>query len=223
VRARGFDLYVIRNVNLDPVTFLRLNSNYSSINAFGNGGWNDYKALQVQVNLIPDANRLMKIAYTLATNRSNSNTTLSAGAATNPFDLSEDEGPADNDVRHSMAINGSTTLPLGMQLSGLFTYRSALPYSATSAAPRPDGRPFAFRPQSRNSLRGDDALTLDVRMAKTFPIGARRSASAFIEMFNVTDALNYSDYIGSVTSVLFGQPTSAAPKRRTQLGVRIEF
>jgi hypothetical protein len=165
----------------------------------------------------------VKIAYTLAANRNNTNTTLSAGGATNPFDLSEDEGPADNDVRHTLAINGSTTLPFGMQLSGMLTHRSALPYSAVTSAPRPDGKPFAFRPEPRNAQRGDSALSLDVRVGKSVKFSGRSSVIAFVEVFNVTNALNYGDYIGTVTSSLFGRPTTAGPKRRTQVGLRVEF
>lgn len=223
VKGRGFDLYVVRNVNLDPITFERLNPDYGAINAVGNGGWSDYKGLQVQLNIVPESDRLVKIAYTLASNRSNTNTTLSTGAATNPFDYSEDEGFADNDVRHTLAINGSTTLPLGMQLSGLWTYRSALPFSAVTSAPRPDGKPFGFRPEPRNARRGDSAHSLDLRVTKTVEIGERFAASAFLEVFNLTNEDNYGDYIGTVTSALFGQPTTAGPKRRTQLGLRIDF
>lgn len=223
VGARGFDLYVIRNVNLDPVTFNRLDPRYSVNNAFGNGGWNAYKALQVQVNIVPGADRLLKIAYTLASNRSNTNATLSTGTATNPFDLSEDEGPADNDVRHTVAVNGSTTFPYGIQLSGLWTYRSALPFSAVTTARRPDGKPFGFRPEPRNARRGDSAQSLDIRLAKTVRFGSYRAASAFIEAFNLTNAVNFDGYIGTVTSALFGKPTTAGPMRRMQLGLRFDF
>lgn len=222
VDAHGFDLYIIRNVNIDAGTFQRVNPNYSAINAFGNGGWNDYRALQLQVNLVPTADRLLKIAYTLARNRNNTNSTLSAGAATNPFDFSEDEGPADNDVRHSLAINGSSALPLGVQLSGLLMVRSALPFSATTSAPRPDGKPFAWRPEPRNERRGDGALSLDLRLSKTVKVG-RLAASAFLEVFNLTNEVNYDGFIGTVTSSLFGQPTTAGPKRRMQLGFRVDF
>src|SRR6185436_11201863 len=138
VYARGFDLYVIRDVNLDPVTFQRVNPNYSSVSTFGSGGWNAYRALQGQATVVPGAQTLVKMAYTLATNRSNTSATLSSGVATNPFDYSEDEGPTDNDVRHTMALNGSTVLPLGLQLSGILSYRSGRPYSAVTNAPRPD-------------------------------------------------------------------------------------
>ena len=213
----------IRDVNFDPITLRRVNPNYSTISTFGNGGWNAYKALQVQINVAPNARHLLKFAYTLATNRSNTNTTLSSGVATNPLDYSEDVGPTDNDVRHSVAMNGSATLPPGIQVSGIVSYRSALPYSAVSNAPRPDGKPFSFRPESRNARRGDSALSLDLRLAKIVKVGVHCSATAFIEVFNVTNEVNYGDYIGTVTSTLFGQPTTGGPMRRTQVGFRVDF
>ena len=40
---------------------------------------------------------------------------------------------------------------------------------------------------------------------------------------NVTDAVNYGDFISTLTSIRFGQPTTAGPKRRTQLGFRMDF
>jgi hypothetical protein len=223
VYARGYDLYVIRDANLDPTTLQRVNPNYSSISTFGNGGWSSYKALQVQMNVIPRVRHLLKVAYTLATNRSNTSSTLSGGLATNPFDFSEDAGPGDSDVRHNVAMNGSSILPLDLQVSGILSYRSALPYSAVTNARRPDGKPFAFRPEPRNAKRGDPALSLDLRIAKIVRLGARRSGTAFIEAFNVTNEVNYGDYVGTVTSSVFGQPTTAGPMRRTQLGFRFDF
>jgi hypothetical protein len=224
VYSRGRELYVIRDTNLDPVTFLRVNPNYSSITSFGSEGWNEYKALQAQLNIVPGARHLVKAAYTIATNRSNTSATLSTGVATNPFDLAEDEGPTDHDVRHIVAVSGSTMLPLGMQVSGLFSGRTALPYSAVTLAPRADGRPFGFRPEPRNSRRGDSALSLDVRVAKVVPLGATgRMATAFLEAFNLTNTSSYGDYAENVASSLFGRPTTASPKRRLQLGFRFDF
>ena len=222
VYAQGRDLYVLRNVNLDPVTLQRVNSGYSTINAFGNGGWNRYRALQLQVGTT-GAQQFLKAAYTLATNRSNTNATLSAGSATNPFDYSEDEGPADNDVRHAFVVNGSTALPGSLQISGILRYRSALPYSAVSAAPRPDGKPFGFRPEPRNARRGDGALSVDLRLATRLTFIPRVSLMPFAEVFNLTNTLNYGDYIGTISSALFAQPTTAGPRRRTQFGLRMDW
>jgi hypothetical protein len=170
-----------------------------------------------------DKRQSARLSSMVATNRSNTNTTLSAGAATNPFDYSEDEGPADNDVRHTLAVNGSATLPMDIQLAGIASYRSALPYSATTSASRPDGKPFGFRPEPRNARRGDSALSIDLRLSKTIRVGTARSVTVFAEVFNITNHVNYGGYIGTVTSSRFGEPTTAGPPRRTQLGVRIDF
>lgn len=223
VYARGNELYVIRNTNLNPVTFAPINPNYSTINAFGNGGRSRYKALQVQVNAVPEPRTFVKLAYTLASNRSNTAATLSTGASTNPFDLSEDEGPTDQDVRHILALNGAHLLPLDIELSGIVSYRSGLPFSATTNASRPDGKPFGFRPEPRNARRGDSSFSIDVRFGKSVRFGNRHNAIAFVEIFNLTNQLNYGNYIGTITSSRFGEPTTATPKRRLQLGFRVDF
>lgn len=223
VYAHGRDLYIIRNTNLDPTTLRTINPSYTSINSFGNGGLSRYRALQLQTTVIPSASRFLKLAYTLAANRGNTNTTLSGGAATNPFDDAEDDGPSDNDVRHNLTVNGSSTLPLGLQVSGIVSFRSALPYSATTTAPRPDGKPFGFRPEPRNARRGDTAVSLDVRLGKRIALGRRHSATAFLESFNVTNHVNYSQYTGTITSSQFGRPATAGPPRLIQLGFRIDF
>jgi hypothetical protein len=62
-----------------------------------------------------------------------------------------------------------------------------------------------------------------MRLAKILKLNAHRSASAFIEVFNVSNEANYGDYIGTVTSTLFGQPTTAGPRRRIQLGFQTDF
>jgi hypothetical protein len=120
-------------------------------------------------------------------------------------------------------VNGITSLPFDVQLSGILSYRSALPYSAITNAPRPDGKPFSYRPEPRNARRGDSALSLDVRLAKSVRLRRRGSAMFLAEMFNLTNAVNYADYIGTITSSQFGKPTTAGPKRRLQLGFRLEF
>jgi hypothetical protein len=56
------------------------------------------------------------IAYTLATSRSNTSSTLSTGVATNSFDSAEDEGPTNSDVRHAVALHGVIGLPLRFQV-----------------------------------------------------------------------------------------------------------
>jgi len=82
---------------------------------------------------------------------------------------------------------------------------------------------LGFRPEPRNARRADSDWRLDVRFAKSVALGAGRSVSALVEVFNITNEPSYSDYISSVTSSLFGRPTTAAPRRRIQLGFRLDL
>ena len=229
--ARGLDQYLIRDVNYDREAALqgrsvRVNPNYSFINRYGNGGKFTYRALQVQVGFAPSAKHLVRLSYTLAKNESNTNTALMGisadGAATNPFDYEEDFGPTNNDIRHNLSIDAVTTLPLGIQASGILSARSALPWSVTTSA-QLDSDVFPDRPEPRNSRRGDGFFSLDMRLARAFPFRARWAATAFVEIYNVTNATNYVDYIGTIGAAQFGQPTAALEKRRVQLGFRVDF
>jgi hypothetical protein len=222
VFARGFDEYVIRNVNLDPNTLRPIDPAHSVISSFGNGGWSRYRALQLQLTA-DGASYHVRASETLASTRSNTNATLSSGVATNPFDYREDEGPADNDVRNAVSANGWVRLPWGLEASGIFSYRSALPFSATTTKRRPDGKPFGYRPEPRNSRRGDSDVSLDLRLVERIGLGGGRSASLVAEAFNVTNASNYTQYIGDIASTLFGHPTLAGPPRRVELGFRFDW
>jgi hypothetical protein len=232
VYSRGIDQYIIRDVNIDRAAALddgrivRPNPNYSFLNSYGNGGRFTYRAVQMQASFAPGPRHLAKLAYTLAKNESNTFTVLSGAAggvgATNPFDYDEDKGPADNDVRHALTVNGFTTLPFDTRLSAIVAYRSALPYSVTTPL-QLDPDPFPDRPEPRNSRRGDSFVSLDARLAKVFRVTSRRSVTGFVEVFNVTNAANLIRYVGALGSSLFGQPTGALEKRRTQVGFRVDF
>ena len=232
VYSRGIDQYLIRDVNIDRAaalgagTIVRPNPNYSFINSYGNEGYFAYRALQLQASFSPSPAHVARLAYTFAKNEGNSFTVLSGApggiGATNPFDSDEDKGPTDNDVRHALAMNGFTTVPAGIQLSAILAYRSALPYSVTTPLPL-DPDPFTDRPEPRNSRRGDGFFSLDVRLSREVRFARRHTVTGFIEMFNVTNARNFTGYVGALGSALLGQPTAAFEKRRTQVGFRLDF
>lgn len=67
------------------------------------------------------------------------------------------------------------------------------------------------------------AVSLDARLSKVIRFTGRRSVTGFVGMFNVTNAVNLRSYVGALGSNLFGQPTAALEKRRTQVGLRVDF
>jgi hypothetical protein len=219
VHARGEDGILARNLNVElrDGQFVRKDERYTTFNRTSNDGWTRYHGLQTRAEYRATQVRL-GTSYTLAKATSNTLATgVSGTAATNPLDLSIDEGPANEDRRHVLVIDGSYQLPYGFQAAGIWRYYSPLPYSVSS-------RFVVFaRPEPRNSRRGDNEFNLDLRVGKTFNLREAMSASLFWEMFNALNTDNFQAYNGSMESALFGLPSRALPKRRQQIGVRFNF
>src|SRR6266702_6659894 len=107
---------------------------------------------------------------------------------------------------------------------------SGRPYSLTTgrddnhdglAIDRPDG-------VRRNSLESPGYLGLDLRWSKDFVLDAAKKEkspkiTAAIDAFNVTNRVNYSGYIGNLTSPFFGRAIASRPARRLQLSMRFVF
>ena len=158
------------------------------------------------------------LSYTLSKATSNSNASaVGGGAATNPLDLSVDDGRPTRIGATTSSWDASYPFPLDFQLAGIYRYASALPYSVSSR--------FVInaRPEPRNSRRGDDEKNFDLRVGKQFKLRAqhvdrcsgRCSTSSTRTISRPTRA--------RLESTAFGQPARALPKRRQQFGFRVDF
>ena len=219
VFSDGDDVLLQRNVNLNFVNgqWVNIDPRFTGINVAENAGFIKYHALQTRTEY--RGNKLRTgLSYTLSKSTSNSSASgVGGGAATNPLDLSVDEGPTNEDRRNNVAWDASYSFPLDFQLAGIYRYGSALPYSVTSR--------FVInaRPEPRNSRRGDDEKNFDVRVGKRFKLPRNSAISLFWEMFNVFNVDNFQAYQGSLESTAFGQPARALAKRRQQFGLRVDF
>lgn len=219
IRSDGKDVFLQRNVNLDFVNgnWVNIDPRFTGVNLAENLGYIEYNALQTRGEY--RGTRLRTgISYTLAKATSNSNTSaVGGGLATNPLDLSVDDGPTNEDRRHNFVFDASYQFPLDFQVAGIYRYASALPYSVSSR--------FVInaRPEPRNSRRGDDEKNLDLRLGKQFKLPRNVAIGVFWEVFNVTNQDNFQAFQGSLESTAFGQPGRALPKRRQQFGFRIDF
>jgi hypothetical protein len=204
-------------------TYARKDPRYSNITLVGNGGSIWYNGLETRVELRASANARAGVSYTLSKTTSNTSTGLSTGGTTNPFNLNEDLGPDDNDRRHNVVVDASYLVPrIDVQVAGISTYRSAVPYSVTTSF-QLDADPFADRPEPRNSRRGSPEKETDLRISKIIRLGGKRMGTVFWEMFNVFNVDNWLRYQGSLQSAQFGQPLTEGPKRQQQLGLRFDF
>jgi hypothetical protein len=116
----------------DVPTAPRTRTQFQRINQIQSIGEVDYKALLVRLEKQLDQRYMYRVSYTLADSYGN----LPGGATTFTMTQAEapqlDEGPSSSDRRHAIAVSGSVLLPADITLSGVFSYRSTMPFSATA-------------------------------------------------------------------------------------------
>lgn len=220
-RGKGMPLYVEENIALVNGEYVQPDPRFATISTLKNVGTSKYNAALASLRY-HKAKGAAEVSYTLSKTTSNNSSNIFGASPTNPFDLSEDEGPDVTDRRHNLVVNGNYTFPWDIQLSGIWAYRSGPAYSMTTRL-QLDDDPFADRPEPKGSRRGDDFSSVDLRATKTFKIGGRARLAVFWEMYNLFNTDNFFAYVGRRESPLFGQPTAAYEKRRQQGGVRIDF
>ena len=142
-------------------------------------------------------------------------------------------GPLNTDARHRLTLSGLWRAPLGINVSGMFRYRSALPYTRFASDPvtgapldlNGDGFPYDLAGRdSVNSARGSSFSQLDVRLSKEFSFADALSVELIGEVFNVLNEKNPALFNR------FGEPSAYAgssavqPEQRLgQVGLRIRF
>ena len=220
VHTRAYDVVLQVNTNLAYVNsqYVAADTRFSAFNEYQNRGWIKYNGLVSRIEYRGTKFRT-GASYTLSKTTSNSTASgVGGGAATNPLNLSIDEGPDNGDRRHVVAADFSYLFPLGFQLAGIESFQSALPYSVTSSLV------VYARPEPRNDRRGDNEQTLNLRVSKNLKFHNERfKAALFWEMFNVFNIFSGTSFQGSLQSSSFGIPQSADPMRRQQLGFRFDF
>jgi hypothetical protein len=147
-------------------------------------------------------------------------------------DVHADWGPSDNDQRHRVALSGTARAagPFDRwQFSWVFSYASALPFNVLAGGDRNNDTNTNDRPEGvgRNSARGFDAATLDLRVSRSWGLGRAR-LETLVEAFNLLNRPNFmlpNATFGAGTTPLpaFGRPTAAADPRQIQLGVRVSY
>ncbi|PYS20356.1 MAG: hypothetical protein DMG11_29695, partial [Acidobacteria bacterium] len=166
--------------------------------------------------------------YTLGSAYNDSNGIGSFPA--NNYDLSGEWSRAESDQRHRFNLLGSVKAGRLFNLGLALQAESGRPYSMiTGRDDNHDGlafdRPGGVR---RNSLEGPGYVGLDLRWSKDFFLDASKKEKSpkittAVDAFNVTNRVNYSGYIGTLSSPFFGRAIASRPARRLQLSMRFAF
>jgi hypothetical protein len=149
----------------------------------------------------------------------------------NAYDLSGEWGRSDFDRRHRFELLGTINPGKLFNLGVSVSLYSGQPYTLTTgldqfhigtANARPAGVP-------RNSLQGPAYADLDLRWSRDFSVrkGKKKDegvkATVAVDAFNVLNEVNYSSFIGNLSSPFFGQAIASQPPRRLQFSFRLKF
>ena len=248
LHLRSLHIIASRNVNVPTVpasagvpNLGRPDPNWGNIGRFESAGDSYYNGLVVSFNKRAARWANMRVSYTL------SKTTDDAGnfffsTPQNNFNLREDMGRSDNDQRHRLVVSGSFQAPEtgkeegmrralhGFQLSYIYTYASRLPFNILLGSDRNFDTSNNDRPLGvgRNTGRGFDFASLDMRLSRRFRITERLGLEVMAEGFNLFNRANFgvpNNTFGSGVSPLatFGQPTAAFDPRQLQFGLKLSF
>jgi len=175
---------------------------------------------------------------------------VTSNVSPNPLDptCSYCDGPLDTDARHRVTLSTVYQAPLGINVSGILRYRSALPYTVLatlgnsgqpcdelSSTPLPscankyDLNKDAYNNDvapghSLNDARGASMSQVDLRVAKEFRFGGRFSVEGIAEIFNLFNAKNEAKFnrLGE-PGAFAGTDPAQGDQRVGQLGIRVKF
>jgi hypothetical protein len=190
----------------------------------------DYHALETMFSKRFSAGWQASVAYTLA-GTWDCDPSPVFDAFPVAADLGGECGLDGGDYRHRLVTSGIMDLPLAFQMSGFFTYRSAVRSQETWGQDlrnrgsgyglvqrlRPDGTIIP-----RNAFLGDDLKRVDLKLQRNFRLGGQRLFQASVEVFNLFNTASYS-YVTNQASASYLRPSSGGDPRTLQFGLRYQF
>jgi hypothetical protein len=160
------------------------------------------------------------------------------------FDPNAERGPSGQDQRHRVVVSGWYEAPAGVQLSGIVTVASGVPFNILAGTdlngdgdggnfPSDRARETPGDPSSsvqRNAGRLPTEATVDLRVSRRFSKNEVVVEPIF-EVFNLFNRANFTDVnnvfgTGAYPSAplpTYGQFVRAAAPRQAQLGIRLTF
>ncbi|HKO58307.1 MAG TPA: TonB-dependent receptor [Thermoanaerobaculia bacterium] len=148
-------------------------------------------------------------------------------ASVNPLDPDCDacNGPLDTDARHRVTLSTVYRAPLGINLSGILRWRSALPYTVfANGDPNGDGIAADLAPGHHvNDQRGASFSQVDLRVSKDFRFGGRYGLEGIAEVFNLFNSKNPAGFDRTGTANFHAGDPGQGDQRVIQLGLRARF
>src|SRR5215208_1244372 len=245
LHLRALHVILSRNVNVPTVpastgipNLGRPDPNWGNISRFESSGNSYYDGMVVSFNKRAARWANLRVSYTLSKTIDDAGNFFFSSVKNN-FNIRDDRGLSDNDQRHRLVVSGSLEAPQdtkgnrvlrGFQLGYIFTYGSRLPFNVLLGNDRNldtnnNDRPLGV---GRNTGRGFDFASLDLRLSRAFRITERVDLQLLAEGFNMLNRSNFgvpNNTFGSGSTPLpaFGQATAAFAPRQFQFGMKVSF
>jgi hypothetical protein len=146
------------------------------------------------------------------------------------YNPNKEWGRANTDRLHALNLLGNINPDHWLTLGVSLTLYSGSPYTETTGDDNYHTGLGNARPAGvgRNTLQGGGTADLDLIWNHDFYLTKARGdkakiLSGGISAFNVLNHPNYTNYIGALTSSLYGQPTAALPGRQMQFSLGFQF
>jgi outer membrane receptor protein involved in Fe transport len=148
----------------------------------------------------------------------------------NSYDLAGEWGRADSDVRHRFNLLGVFKAGKYFKLGTALTLNTGAPYSITTGRDTNGDSMALDRPAGvgRNTAQGPGFAQLDLRWSRDFYLNKKKkekgpSVTLGVNALNVTNRVNFVNYVGNLSSPFYGQAVAARPSRRVQFSAQIAF
>jgi TonB dependent receptor len=230
IRSRGFDQFRSRDVNAPPPPLfaVRPDPTRGVVRQLESAG--KFVANSLQFTLRGKVSRFVSTQAQYTLSKAMNDTSGINWMPPNSYDLSHEYARSDFDQRHRVDLLGTVNPGSLFNIGVALALYSGRPYSITTgrddfntgvANARPAGVP-------RNSAHGPAYADLDLRWSRDLFFdaakkGAGPTATLGVDAFNVVNRVNYSSYVGTLTSPFFGTAVAALPPRRLQLSLRMRF
>jgi hypothetical protein len=237
--VRGFRLYRMRNINAPlPTTGLRPNPNFINIDQFESSGSSRGNMLSATLKTSPHPRFNLMAQYTYSHTIDDTSATMfslptgnTGGLSSLPadnYDLRGELGRADFDRRHRLNFMTTYRMPLGFRFGTVLVLNSGIPFNVTTGFDNNHDTVANDRPPGvdRNTGRGPGFGAVDVHLSKSFhPENNkhRPRVELGVDAFNLTNNVNYKNYVGTLTSPFFGRANAANAPRELQLSLQLFF
>jgi outer membrane receptor protein involved in Fe transport len=228
---RGHSLFFSRDVNAPPPPLYdgRLDASLGVFRQIESRG--RLTSQSVQVTFRGRVTRVFNGQLQYSFGRARNNTSGVSWFPANDYDLSGEWARADFDREHAFEGLGTFRLGPATQFGVSVSLSTGKPYTMFAGEDLYGNARGTARPAGipRNSLIGPGYEGVDLRLARDFTLHPRSKPNdpwmltVGLDAFNVLNHTNFTSYVGTVTSPLFGQATAAFPPRRLQLSVRTRF